>query len=289
MHKRYRLYIDESGDHSYGRREIQKSGILRGQERIIEISREFYPELDAAAKRYLGLTGCIVQAEYYRTEFHPRLEELKQNFFPHNPDEPVILHRKDIINKNGPFWRLRNPEVEKSFNESLLSYVTKMKYTVITVVIDKKVHIERYNSFAYHPYHFCLAAILERYCGLLHFKNAQGDVMAESRGGAEDRQLKEAYRSVFNGGTQYRRAEFFQQVLTSKEIKLKTKAANIAGLQVADLLAYSLKQEILVENERISQVDGEIFGQRLCQEIQDKYNRQQHSGKVYGYGKVFIK
>jgi hypothetical protein len=289
MHRRYRLYIDESGDHSYGRKEIRRLRVSQGQENVIDASANHYPELEAAAKRYLGLTGCVVEAEYYRSAFHPKFEELKQKFFPHNPDEPVILHRKDIINKSGPFWRLRDPEYGKSFNEGILLYLTEMEYTVITVVIDKKAHIERYESFAYHPYHFCLAAMLERYCGLLHFHNAHGDVMAESRGGTEDRQLKDAYRNIYNSGTQYRKSDFFQQVLTSSEIKLKTKTANIAGLQVADLLAYPLKQEILFENKRIHKSDGEVFGQRLCQGIQGKHNRQQYSGMVYGYGKVFIK
>lgn len=289
MHQRYRLYIDESGDHSYGKKELRRLTVSKDRKMIVDASFEHYPELESDTKRYLSLTGCIISAEYYRTVFQPKFEELKQKHFPHNPDEPVILHRKDIINRKGPFWRLRDSVYEKSFNESLLLYLNQMEYTLITVVIDKKAHIERYEHFAYHPYHFCLAAMLERYCGLLHFYSAQGDVMAESRGGAEDRQLKDAYRYVHHSGTQYRKSDFFQNVLTSGEIKLKTKAANIAGLQIADLLAYPLKQEILIEDNRICQSDGEVFGQKLCDEVQDKYNKQQYSGKVYGYGKVFIK
>jgi hypothetical protein len=94
-----------------------------------------YPELEKEEKRYLGLAGCIIEIEKYRSIFHPKFEELKQKHFPHNPDEPVILHRKDIINKHGPFWRLRDPEKEKAFNEDLLSLFNEMEFTVITVVI----------------------------------------------------------------------------------------------------------------------------------------------------------
>lgn len=289
MHQRYRLYIDESGDHSYGKKELRRLRVSRGDKMIVDASIDHYPELENEAKRYLGLTGCIIHTEHYRSVFHPKLEELKQEYFPHNPDEPVILHRKDIINRNGPFWRLRDAEYHKSFDESLLRYLNEMEYTLITVAIDKKAHIERYENFAYHPYHFCLAAMLERFCGFLHFYNGKGDVMAESRGGTEDRQLKDAYQNIYNSGTHYRKSDFFQNVLTSKEIKLKTKTANIAGLQVADLLAYPLKQEILMENKRLCQPDREIFGQQLCGGVKDKYNKQQYTGKVYGYGKVFIK
>jgi len=284
----YRLYIDESGDHSYGKKELQSLRI-KFKDRTIDFPMAHYPELERGDKRYLGLTGCIIETDKYRSVFYPRFEELKQKHFPHNPDEPIILHRKEIINKRGPFWRLRDIEKEKAFNEDLLSFFEEMDYRVITVVIDKKVHIERYEESAFHPYHYCLGAILERYCGYLHFYNSKGDVLGESRGGTEDRQLKEAYNCIYNSGTQFRRPDFFHSVLKSKEIKLKTKHANIAGIQLADLLAHPLKQEILIENGRISDTLDALFGKRVCEIIRRKYNRHFYDGRIYGYGKVFLK
>lgn len=174
--KRYRLYIDESGDHTYY-------------------------ELEEPAKRYLGLTGIFIEGEYYRITFQSGMERLKQKHFPHNPDDPVILHRADIINRRGPFWRLRDSEKEKAFNEDFLQFIEEQDYYVITVVIDKKTHIERHGEAAYHPYHYCLTALLERYCGFLNFYNAQGDVLAESRGGTEDMKLKRAYQKLYTEGT----------------------------------------------------------------------------------------
>jgi hypothetical protein len=288
MTRIFRLYIDESGDHSYGKKELRKLQI-EFKDRTIDYPMDHYPELEKEDKRYLGLTGCIIETEKYRSIFHPKFEDLKQKHFPHNPDEPLILHRKDIINKRGPFWRLRDLEKEKSFNEDLLSLFEEMDYTVITVVIDKKVHIERYEGSAYHPYHYCLSALLERYCGFLHFYNAKGDVLGESRGGTEDRQLKDAYNCIYDGGTQFRRPDFFHSGLTSKEIKLKSKQANIAGIQLADLLAYPLKQEILAENGRIPDIPDELFGKKVCEIVKKKYNRHFYDGRIYGYGKVFLK
>ncbi len=263
MKRRFRLYLDESGDHTYH-------------------------DLDNEAKRYLGLIGCFIESEVYRATFHPTLEALKQKYFPHNPDEPVIFHRKDIVNRHGPFKRLRDSVLQEAFNKDLLSFFKEQDYEIIMVVIDKKAHIERYQQAAFHPYHFCLVAMMQRYCGFLNFNSAQGDVLAESRGGTEDRQLKEAYRRVYNSGTHFRHAEFFQHVLTSKEIKLKQKIANIAGLQIADLLAYPLKQEILYENNRIPSIE-DTFGQEICKAVIGKYNRQVYMGKIYGYNKIFIK
>lgn len=266
MSKRYRLYIDESGDHTYS-------------------------VMDSPSKRYLGIIGCFIESDYYRQRFQPALEKLKQRYFPHSPDEPVILHRSEIIQKRSSFWRLRNPETERSFNEDLLNLFKIANYRVIIVVIDKKSHIERYKEAAFHPYHYCLAALLERYCGFLNIYNAVGDVLAERRGGKEDTQLKEAYRRVYESGTTQRYPEFFQKVLTSKEIKIKPKSANIAGLQLADLLAHPCKNEVLLENERISEGEwkGKRFGREICKCLELKYNRHIFNGRIKGYGKVFLK
>ncbi|MDI7260366.1 MAG: hypothetical protein QME90_10650 [Thermodesulfobacteriota bacterium] len=58
---------------------------------------------------------------------------------------------------------------------------------------------------------------------------------------------------------------------------------------MADLLAYPLKQEILIENGRISDVPDELFGKRVCEVIKKKYNMHFYNRRIYGYGKVFLK
>jgi len=169
----------------------------------------------------------------------------------------------------------------------LLHFLDSQDYLLVTVVIDKKSHIERYGAAAYHPYHYCLAVLLERYCGFLNHFHAQGDVMAESRGRREDQQLRAAYHRVYENGTYFHEAEFFQRVLTSKEIKLKPKSANSAGLQLADLLAYPCKQEILAAERKIED-PGDVFGKEVGRRIEAKYNRHYLDGRVWGYGKVLL-
>lgn len=115
-------------------------------------------------------------------------------------------------------------------------------------------------------------------------------MLAERRGGTEDMQLKEAYRRVYESGTTYRNPEFFQKVLTSKEIKIKPKSVNIAGLQLADLLAHPSKNEVLLENKRITEKEWkrETFGREICKCLESKYNRHIYNGRIRGYGKVFL-
>ena len=283
--KLYRIYIDESGDHTYGKKEL-RDFVIKSGEKVIKIPDNHYPALEVPDKRYLGLTSIIIEAERYKTNFYPALESLKQKHFPHSPDESIILERNEIINRRGPFWRLKDSGQETAFNDDLLSFLQSQEYTIITVVIDKKSHIERYYN-AFHPYHYCLAVMLERYRGFLHYRSAKGDVLAESRGGTEDKLLKAEYQRIYNEGTLKQSATHFQTVLTSKEIKIKPKIANISGLQIADILAHSSKQKILIENNVPNILIG-TFGKTICTIIGEKYCRHLYKKKKI-YGKVFLK
>ena len=133
---------------------------------------------------------------------------------------------------------------------------------MLCVLVDKKQHQERYVD-PFHPYHYCLAARLERYAGWLIYKNTVGDVMAESRGGEEDLQLKQAYRRTYESGTLHFDHKKFQLALSSKEIKVQLKKADIAGLQLADVLAYPVKQAILVQKGLIPVQFGRFVNSRL--------------------------
>jgi uncharacterized protein DUF3800 len=258
---RYRLYIDESGDHTFNL-------------------------LDDSARRYLALLGVwFRQGEEY-TAFSDALEHMKRQFFGARPDNPVILHRSDIINRRRAFGVLCDEELRARFDAALIELVQRASFKMVCVVIDKKQHSERYKS-PLHPYHYCLAALLDRYSGWLNFKNARGDVLAESRGKEEDIQLKEAYRRVYESGTLLFGHAHHQRALTSKEIKLDRKGANIAGLQLADLLAHPAKQAYLVEKGVVEDRQN-VYGNRLFAAVRDKFNCVEPAGRVEGYGKVWL-
>lgn len=257
---RYRLYIDESGDHTYG-------------------------SLDDPAHRYLALLGVwFRQANDYVT-FADALEGLKRVVFGPSPDEPVVLHRSDIVNRRGRFAVLRDAVRHAAFDEGLLDLIIRSRFTMVCVVIDKRDLVESYE-YSFHPYHYCLAAMLDRYCGWLNYWNAVGDVMVESRGGYEDTQLKSAYKRVYDSGTLLFPADHHQQALTSSQLKLRPKTANIAGLQLADVLAHPVKQWCLWRRGIIEKPSG--FGGRLVEAVQDKLNRKYGTEEVDGYGAVWL-
>jgi hypothetical protein len=166
--------------------------------------------------------------------------------------------------------------------------LARWEYDVVTVVIDKKEHRDRYQVWHYHPYHYCLQVLLERFVLFLHRRGHRGDVMVESRGGKEDRKLKDSYARLYQHGTDYIPPDRWQERLTSCELKVKPKIANIAGLQLADLIAHPSRREVLIEQQLI--VDNRrIFGDQICAILrQSKYLRDQRTGRIEGFGKKLL-
>jgi hypothetical protein len=254
---RFRLYIDESGDHTYNK-------------------------LDEPAHRYLALLGVWFRQGDEYNAFANDLERFKETFFGQRPDNPVVLHRSDIINRKGAFGILCDENKRTLFDAGLLEIISRARFKMICVVLDKPTHQDRYVS-PFHPYHYCLATMLERYSGWLNYRSAMGDVMAESRGKEEDLQLKQAYRRVYESGSRFFSHKKHQRALTSKGIKIQPKRANIAGLQLADVLAYPVKQMLLVQKAVIPD-PGDVFGKRVYGAVLPKFNHNEWTGVLDGYG-----
>lgn len=251
---KYRIYIDEVGN----------------------------PDLESSDDpnhRFLSLTGVILELGYVESTLHPRMELLKRKYFYSHPDEPVIFHRKELLNAQPPFEALKDEHFRAQFDQELLELMASWEYTVITVCLDKKTHKETYTTWRYDPYHYCLAVLLERFVFFLERKDCQGDVMAESRGGREDIRLKKSFASLWIRGTDYITPERFAERLTSKQLKVKLKANNIAGLQLTDLLAHPSRKEILSERGLLEK-EPAPFAQQVIRILQRKYDQQ--GGRMYG-------
>ncbi|HUT47565.1 MAG TPA: DUF3800 domain-containing protein [Sedimentisphaerales bacterium] len=92
---KYRIYIDEVGN----------------------------PDLESSDNpnhRFLSLTGVILELDHVRSVVHPQMERLKEKYFDYHPDEPIVFHRKEIINTRPPFQNLRDPDIRSQFDTELL-------------------------------------------------------------------------------------------------------------------------------------------------------------------------
>lgn len=111
--------------------------------------------------------------------------------------------------------------------------------------------------------------------------------MAESRGGNEDRKLKESYVLTYDRGAWMQTARSFQQALTSKELKVKLKSANVAGLQLADVLSHPVRDMVLAYHGRRSD-EFSPFTTRILAAVKRKYNCHLYNGNAEGYGFVLF-
>lgn len=258
----YRVYIDEVGNHDLD-------------------------HADDPRYRFLSLTGVIVETGYYAQVVQRELERIKRDFFSQDPDEPIVFHRKELVNKRPPFHVLRDPETEQAFNSAVLEALSGWEYRVATVVLDKKAHRERYGTWQYHPYHYCLAVLLERYVLFLAEAKGRGDVLVESRGGKEDGKLKESYEQLCRYGTDSVSPDLWRAHLTSCELKVKPRRDNIAGLQLADLIAHASQREILAHHGLVDDSRA-TFGSRISQILRDGKYLRSKKGQVDGYGRKLL-
>ncbi len=229
--------------------------------------------------RFLALTGVVIDLEHVRNKVHPEMESLKTVFFHSHPDEPVILHRSDIMNRRGAFQPLRDSRVNNAFGREILQRLREWEYVVITVCLDKEEHVQRTRTWSRDPYHYCIEVLLERFCALMRQLHSTGDVMAESRGGKEDRRLKNEFRKLWRNGTDYLEPERIQRLLTSRELKVKPKSTNTAGLQLADLIANPSRSEVLAERGLLGRELG-AFTKEIVDVLGEKYYRRGDS--IYG-------
>ena len=81
-----------------------------------------------------------------------------------------------------------------------------------------------------------------------------------------------------SAGTEYIEAQRIQNALTSSQLKVKPKSANIAGLQLADLIAHPSRNEILKENGHVKTLAP--FGAKIIAVLQEKY--YQKDGRFFG-------
>ena len=229
---------------------------------------------DNPNQRFFSLTGVIVSLTHVRDKMHPEIEALKRLYFASHPDEPVILHRKELVNQRTPFQALKEPRVREAFDRDLLTHLREWEYGVVTVCIDKNAHAETYRAARIDPYLHCMGVLLEEFAFWLIRRNAVGDVMAEARGNKEDKRLTKEFRDLWENGTQSVEPREFQRSLTSRELKVKLKTANITGLQLADLIAHPSRNEILYEQGLLGR-ELAPFARKVVEILADKYDRNE--------------
>ncbi|MFP4527025.1 MAG: DUF3800 domain-containing protein [Candidatus Kapaibacterium sp.] len=237
----YHLYIDECGD-----------GNLNN----------FNPEFPV-----FTLCGVVIEINEYRKLVND-LQKLKLKFWN---DTGIIIHSRDIRRCEKNFKILLDSSVKEAFYKSINSIIKETKYNIVSCSILKKEYIRKYGRLE-NIYSISLSFIMERVVFLLDEMKANSDkkdsrisVYVEKRGKNEDRELLRYYNYLLDKGTYYvnctRIGSYF------KEFNFKWKRENIAGLQLADLLAYPLSKYVLRPDQ------GNLNFEMIREKIYQKNNR----------------
>jgi hypothetical protein len=235
-------------------------------------------------EQYLGVTGVIMRLDYEQDDLTTLLNQIKNSTFG---TTDVVLHRRDIIDRKPPFHILNNAQTREQFDAALMQLLAHASYRVFTVVIDKKEHSSRYKVWRFHPYHYCLTVLLERYVQWLDRMNLVGDALAESRGKKENIQLENAYKYLYRNGTDHVPAAQFQKRLSSKEVKVQPKTANVTGLQMVDLIANPSCRDLICQKTGVAMTAP--YGTRVIAILKkNKYLKSPALGKIEGWGTKWL-
>jgi hypothetical protein len=137
-------------------------------------------DVKTPSERFLSITGITTKVRSHDNLITPEIEQIKADLFGHHPgNNPVILHRKEIIRKEAPFHALQDVAINAQWESRILDLIERLPYIANTVLIDKHEHVNRYQVWHFNPYHYCMRALVERYVLWLNRHHLTGDVVAE--------------------------------------------------------------------------------------------------------------
>ncbi|MFZ5366365.1 MAG: DUF3800 domain-containing protein [Patescibacteria group bacterium] len=241
------MFLDESGDHDLEK--IDKS----------------YP--------IFCLAGCIVDFNYYAQIFEKRVDELKVKHFG---TREIILRSYDIRKQKGEFSVLVDKKKRETFYKDLDCLVESLEFTVIASVINKSKLKKQYSKPS-DPYELCFQFIMERFCMFLGEKRDVGIFRMESRQPHNDKILADDYEYFRqHGDGRFIKSEEVRRKLV--DLSFNQKSQNIAGHQIADLVAYPIGSYILKPTK-----ENIAFSI-----IEKKFHRKRGTDQYLNYGlKVF--
>ena len=199
----YVVYVDESGDHS-----------------LVSIDPA-YP--------VFVLALCVFHKRHYSEKIIPAVEKLKFNYFGH---DSVVLHENEIRKQKGAFAFLNDRGVRAEFMEQVSSIMEASNFILIACVVDKT-RLSRNEGSGSNPYHIALGICLDALHAFLAEKQQDScmtHVVVECRGKKEDAELELEFRRICDGDNALGRHLPFDIVFADKK-------TNLAGLQLADLVA----------------------------------------------------
>lgn len=154
----------------------------------------------------------------------------------------------------------------------LNALLSRLEFVIIAAAINKK-HLKKQYVEPDNPYHLCFRFILERSVMYLGRWKEQIMFRIESRETHNDRKLAQEYELFRGGNDKFGKEEVLAKLA---DLSFNQKSQNIAGMQIADLVAYPIGKwamDMKRENAAFDLLKSKIHSK---------------DGKYLGYGlKVF--
>lgn len=213
----YHLYIDECGDQN------------------LETFSPTFP--------IFTLCGILVRDDKV-TLLEEQVKALKHEFWG---DRQIILHSRDIRKCQNGFEILFDLDVKHRFYDAVNRLLGQEGvYVIVSCSILKEPYIRQFGKLN-DVYGHSLSFVLERaiFCVDNQCEDRSGRISAivERRGKREDKNLQNYYEQLLVKGTYWVTAERMKNRMLGLDFKWKSE--NIAGLQIADLIAYPLTRHVL--------------------------------------------
>jgi hypothetical protein len=202
------------------------------------------------------LCGCLFAVADHAA-LGPALDRLKLR---HLGRTDAALVSRQLRRQIGPFAFLVDPGKRSAFYADTGLLIRQTRFTIFAAGIDKYRHWERYGMAARSPYHLSLAFILERVAKAVERSGEQVHLIAEGRGRREDNDLRLEFARLQRDGTRYMGAARLRTCFSGR-IEFRRKRDDIAGLQIADLVAYPIANRLCHPLSR--RVDFDIVQPKL--------------------------
>lgn len=260
--KRYRMFIDDSGN-------VTRTKSAHEQ------------------ARYGSVTGVIFEFDYLHRTFEPGFLKLKERHFGVNPGtgRPYCSHLRRMKAYEGPFVRLRDEGEKLKWQRGCYSMYRRANFHVITVGADKEAFYEKHPAWDGSMYAMLGVNAFERFVYYLRHMKGQGDVVVEGINPGLDEEIGSAYRRFYENGSDYMPPRVVQAVLTTRELKIADKEADVQGLQLADLLASTCFAHI--KHLRGFPAIKDEFGKEVADLMEMEKFYRSNSGNPEGYGRVW--
>lgn len=206
------------------------------------------------------LVFCVINKWTYCDIIQPAVKRLKFEFFGH---DMAVLHSHEIRKRSGEFAFLMNEKKRMAFLAQLDEIISRAEVNIIAHVIDKVALCDS-EMAARNPYHTAMDGCLIS-LGLFLLQRGQAGklthIIAESRGRAEDRDLRKAFDDM----QLWLNTNIPSSAETPFALQFAEKKINSAGLQLADLFGHPIGRNA-IDPEQPNHA-FEIVRRKIFQEI----------------------